>query len=200
MKDQDLEILLPWYVNGTLDANERAEVEALLARSADAREQVNILQNIAEQVQSEVPADVSELGWRRLQRDIRAETKQSPQDWWKKGIAAAAMLVIALQVGILAKDPATEVSNNTRLLSEGVAGLEQPHWLLQVEFKTEAPWQQITAVISRIDGRIVDGPTGLGLMRIAVPKAQSEFTEADQLLVWLRQQSVITHVALESQK
>ena len=38
--DDDLRALLPWYLNGTLAADERVRVEALLQRSADTREEL----------------------------------------------------------------------------------------------------------------------------------------------------------------
>lgn len=198
MKDSEIENLLPWYVNGTLDASEAVAVESLLQRSPQARQQVELLRGIAQQVKSEEPAPVSELGWRRLQKDIRAERSVNRQDWWRRGLVAAAMLVIALQVGILAKDPATDTS--THLLSEGTLGFEQPHWLLQVEFQDETQWQVITELLNSINARVVDGPSGIGLILIGVPKTGAQFDSAEQLLTWLRQQAVVAHVAVEGQQ
>lgn len=206
MTDRNIEDLLPWYINGTLNDDERSAVEALLERSSDARKQHEILKALADQVQTEPVMEASELGWRRLQKDIRADkpseqaaTSPARSDgWWKQGVAIAAALVIALQVGILSQTPATDTS--TRLLSEGLPSLEQPHWLLQVEFKASAPWQQVSDVLSEIDGRVIDGPSGIGIVRVAVMKNGSQFASQQPLLSWFRAQSVVVHAVVEGEK
>ncbi|WP_101759120.1 hypothetical protein [Oceanicoccus sp. KOV_DT_Chl] len=197
MPDEEIINLLPWYVNDTLSEDERKQVEQLLTRSEEAREEEAFLRSLSQHVQSEAAAPVSELGWKRLQRDIRAEEKAPVRDWWKPGIAAAATVMLALQVGLWVQQPA--VDNNSRLLSQALQGVQERHWLLQVEFKDESSWQAVAELINNIDGRVVDGPSSIGLVRIALPIDNKRFTSAQQLLDWLQQQPQILHAAVEGE-
>lgn len=197
MTDNDIKSLLPWYVNNTLSEHERIEVRQLLARSEEAREEEAFLRTLSRHVQSEVAAPVSELGWKRLQRDIRAEKKAPARNWWKPGIAAAAMVMLALQVGLWVQQPA--VDNDSRLLSQDLQNLQDNYWLVQVEFKEDSQWQAVAELIGSIDGRVVDGPSSIGLLRIALPIDNKRFESAQQLLAWLQQQPQISHVAIEGE-
>ena len=59
--------LLPFYVNGTLSAAERAEVEALLAEDDDLRGQLALLKQVrAVMKDQETPCSTGELGLARL--------------------------------------------------------------------------------------------------------------------------------------
>jgi anti-sigma factor RsiW len=50
MNDEEIASLLPWYVNGTLSEAERSEVEALLARSNRARNELEFFRELSKQV------------------------------------------------------------------------------------------------------------------------------------------------------
>lgn len=75
LSDHELKKLLPFYVNMTLDQDERASVASYLARSEDERKEVAYLtqlrQSIKDQPQVTSPG---ELGLKRLQRDIKRNT------------------------------------------------------------------------------------------------------------------------------
>ena len=66
MNQQEFSELLPWYVNGTLSSNEQARVEAWLAQSSEARNELAVLQQLAHQIKSAAIPVASELGWQRL--------------------------------------------------------------------------------------------------------------------------------------
>ena len=71
MNDEEIASLLPWYINDTLSEAERGEVEALLERSSQARNELNFLLQLSQQIKNEPADQASELGWRRLQREIK---------------------------------------------------------------------------------------------------------------------------------
>ncbi len=206
MTDEELINLLPWYINGTLSTSERDAVEGLLERSEKAREEHGFLLSLSRQVASESPQAPSELGWKRLQRDIRAEKQAaakhaSTKQWWKPSLAAAATVMLALQVGFWYQD--STLDNNSRLLSDSLldnpALLDDNYWVIQVEFNQGSDWERVTAVIDRMQGQIVDGPSSMGLLRIAVPQDNGRFGSSEQLVEWLKQQSSISHAAIEGQ-
>ncbi len=199
--DQRLLELLPWYLNGTLEAAERGQVDALLLRSAEAREALQSLRELAAAVrQDELAANLrqpapGELGWARLQRSLRQEAATTQRrDWWKPGLAVAAALVVALQIGILARPDGTD--SDWRLQSGGAAQqLLSGGYRVQLRFVEHAQWLQIRELLLEVDGLLIDGPSALGLVQVHVP-ADPRFADGKALLLWLQQQPVVQHAAL----
>lgn len=198
--DRALLELLPWYLNGTLEGAELAAVEALLLRSAEAREELEVLRRLAaavreqEQQGNAEQAPPFELGWARLQRSLQAEARPAPQrDWWKPGLAAAAALVVALQLGILMR-PAP-LDSDWQLQSGGQEQLLSGGYRVQLRFVEHAQWQQIRALLLELDAVLVDGPSTLGVVQVHVP-ADPRFRDGQALLQWLQQQAVVQHAAL----
>jgi anti-sigma-K factor RskA len=66
---QQVQALLPWYVNGTLDEGEMAAVEAHLATCAECREDLAMDRAIGRQDTAALPLDV-ERGWAALRSRI----------------------------------------------------------------------------------------------------------------------------------
>lgn len=196
--DRALLELLPWYLNGTLDPQERANVEALLLRSAEAREELEVLRRLAAAVREQehgagqsAPFD---LGWARLQRSLQQEARPAPRrDWWKPGLAAAAALVIALQLGILMRPAQTD--SDWRMLGGGQEQVLSGGYRVQLRFVEHAQWQQIRALLLELDALLVDGPSALGVVQVHVP-ADARFADGQALLQWLQQQAVVQHAAL----
>lgn len=199
--DQRLLELLPWYLNGTLEAAERVRVDALLVRSAEAREALQSLRQLAAAVREEEQATnlrqpaPGDLGWARLQRSLRQETAATPRrDWWKPGLAVAAALVLALQIGILLRPAGTD--SDWRLQSGGTAQqLLSGGYRVQLRFVEHAQWQQIRGLLLEVDGLLIDGPSALGLVQVHVP-TDPRFADGKALLLWLQQQPVVQHAAL----
>lgn len=198
--DRALLELLPWYLNGTLSGPELAAVEALLLRSAEAREELAVLRRLAaavreqEQGYSGEQAPPFELGWARLQRSLQQEAPApARRDWWKPGLAAAAALVVALQLGILMR-PA-QVDSDWQLQSGGQEQLLSGGYRVQLRFVEHAQWQQIRSLLLELDAVLVDGPTALGMVQVLVP-ADKRFRDGQALLDWLGQQPVVQHAAL----
>lgn len=195
MNDDELVALLPWYANDTLDAEERGAVDALLQRSAEARAELAFIRQLARQVRTEPEVQASDLGWQRLKRDLKAKPEFSANRWWRPGLAVAASLVVALQLAILVQPQETD---NTQLLSQGTSQPLADHWLLQLEFREETSWQALSQLLLELDARLVDGPSSIGLVRIAVP-AGERFDSAEQLLQYLAAQRAVAHAALEGE-
>ncbi|SIQ63127.1 anti-sigma factor [Aquipseudomonas alcaligenes] len=197
LDDRALLELLPWYLNGTLEGVELAAVEALLLRSAEAREELEVLRRLAAAVREQEQAHEAppfELGWARLQRSLQQEAQPAPRrDWWKPGLAAAAALVIALQLGILMR-PA-QVDSDWQLQSGGSEQVLSGGYRVQLRFVEQAQWQQIRALLLELDAVLVDGPSALGVVQVHVP-ADKRFRDGQALLQWLQQQAVVQHAAL----
>lgn len=194
MTDEELEQLLPWYVNGTLDEEESAAVEALLERSDSARQEVAFLRALSEQLSREPVPAPSELGWQRLRKQLHTVDPRPAQHWWKPGIAAAAIVIMTLQVMIVTREPQPY---DARMLGDAPSQVLENSWLIQIRFDQNRPWAELTAIVRELNGTIVGGPSGIGLLRISVPRERSGFASGDELLSWLQRQDGVTHAAIE---
>ncbi|HIP79917.1 MAG TPA: hypothetical protein EYH07_15815, partial [Kiloniellaceae bacterium] len=148
-RDEDLDLLLPWYVNGTLSAEEQQAVEAYLETNAHARDEVALLSAMRQQVKEEsIENSPGELGLKRLRREISLSEQQAPapaesgkvvsiSSWWRP-LAVAACLAVVIQAGVIVTGgPGGDVDP---------AGFLRPADL-QVTFAPTATEQQIREVL-----------------------------------------------------
>lgn len=182
-RDENLDLLLPWYVNGTLEAGERQAVEAYLEQSAHARDEVELLRQLRQQVkEQEFENSPGELGLQRLKREIKqnAEQQKGKADkmtgkvltvasFWRP-LAVAACLAVMVQAGIM-------VGMNSGLIPTGgdVKTAGKPPAVMQVTFAPNATENDIREVLQAAGASIADGPTALGIynLRLVDPNATS---------------------------
>ncbi len=173
--EEELIALLPWYVNGTLSVAEKEAVEALLRESENARAEVAALQAVAAEVvageqRGSAPA---ELGWRRLQRDMRASKSAASTPRWQRLAAIAATVVIAVQAGLLLQKPDT--AEDIRLLAghdltdHPLQSLGEYH-VFQFRFNEQADIEAANAGLLKFEAEIIEGPSALGVYRLTIPK------------------------------
>jgi hypothetical protein len=170
----ELQRLLPWYVTGRLDPAEHARVEAHLAACEECQEEVRFERTLAETVK-DLPLD-AEVGWRRLERRLRAEPPRAEglgrsgavragAQWGGWAVAACALIAVGLMVA-------------PRLQTSGAAyhALGAAHSVtpgnMVVIFRPETPERAIRAALTGVGAHIVDGPTGADAYVLQVPAAQ----------------------------
>lgn len=200
-RDENLDLLLPWYVNGTLEAGERQAVEAYLEESAHARDEVELLRQLRQQVKEQVfENSPGELGLQRLRREIKQEAEQQKgsadkmtgkvltvASFWRP-LAIAACLAIVVQAGVM-------VGMNSGLIPTGgdvtIAGKAPA--VMQVTFAPDATEQDIREVLQSAGASIADGPTALGIynLRLVDPNA----TTVEEALAALRANDTVVTFA-----
>jgi anti-sigma factor RsiW len=167
--------LLPWYVNGTLEAGEIATVEAHLAECAECRADLAAEQVLARDIAA-LPIDV-EHAWsalseridaagppRRLAEPVPFLRRKVAMGWALGGpLAAAAAVVFAIAVMPGATSPAGQTYR-----ALGSAPTAQPGNAL-VMFRPDARDGDLRAALTKAGARVVDGPTASGayVVRIA---------------------------------
>ena len=73
-RDKDVEQLLPWLANETLEGEEARAVEALTKESPAAAQDLEFMRGLRTQMKAEEAGNSpGELGWRRLQQQIARE-------------------------------------------------------------------------------------------------------------------------------
>jgi hypothetical protein len=172
--------LLPFYVNGTLQGDERAWMEQQLAEHADARAELDACRALQSRVAHSLPDVPDTLGLDRVMTRIRGD-----QPGWLDRLAAllglssglrpatafAGLAVIAVvQAGVivsLVAGPGDEDAGAGLRTPKASAVHDGP--LLKVNFAPDAKEAEIRHLLVSVQGRLAGGPGQLGDYYIAVP-------------------------------
>ncbi len=167
---QNIEELLPFYLNGTLDADERQLVEDALAQDEVLRDELSFLEAIRDDVRSrDTAASPGEFGLARLMRDIEREGAQTaPQrsNVWKIAASVAIALFAAQSLYVV-----TQSGPDFELAGGGSESLDGT--ILIVGFSETATEGDIRNLLLDLGLEIVGGPSAIGLYSIIVPEGVS---------------------------
>lgn len=167
MEHKDIEALLPFYINGTLDDTENAQVQKALDQSAALRHEFEALQLIRADMQANLPTnEAAELGLARLMRDIEQESLPTLANKTARmpfrisplfGGAVAAMIALAFYAGtVFTQDKPGYIQ----------ASGEDYTATLIVRFQPDVRQQAMAAVLLELGLVIVDGPSARGFYRL----------------------------------
>jgi anti-sigma-K factor RskA len=192
----ELEALLPFYVNGTLAGADLEAVEAWLesdpdAMAALAEAEMEFAENGAANEAIRPPADALSRFSSALEHEAGPARARAGTSWftvaWHRvaslpagvgwAVAAAAIAVVLLQAvsGDVFQKSDYKVAGTHEDLSK------QPFAL--VVFKPDATMADITAFLSRNSASIVSGPTAGGVFRVAIAtKTAAEYDRIVQLI------------------
>lgn len=180
------EELLPWYVNGTLGASDRAWVDSHVARQPDAADALAAEQVLAQQARAAMPKAAGEAGLERLLQKVREERSAeaaphaSRMSWldrfFRPPVALALAGVVAVQAGAMVW-LATLYRPTDEWRSPSVSEVRT----LRVRFVAGATEAQIRDGLVAAGARIVGGPTPLGEYWVA--SSQRSLDEVRDALV-----------------
>jgi Putative zinc-finger len=186
----DIEALLPWYAAGTLDAREAAQVEAALTADAALARRLDLVREemteaiILNEALGVPSARVMENLFKAIDLErhpAHSATLGSLSGWLRNMLtprsfafaAGAAMLVIALEAGVIAKLAMQDRIEHGPFTPQGTTtrGFEIGTFVL-VRFTPQASMAEVTRFLDSRDAAIVDGPrpdgpSGLYKVRIA---------------------------------
>jgi hypothetical protein len=166
--------LIPWYVNGTLDADEAAVVEAHLETCAECRAEMKADTTLSDMMVA-TPSDV-ELGWATLKKRIESQALRprggarrtavplrrrlsvlgravaAPSRGWTVVAQAASLVLVAGFAWTWVNQPHAQyhVLSSPKAVSRGN---------VVVLFKPTASEQDMRGALRGADARLVDGPT-----------------------------------------
>jgi hypothetical protein len=205
--------LLPFYVNGTLDADDRAWVEAWLREHPKSEAELRWYESLRAKLIEDAPAVSSEVGMERALQRIRTEGP-APQrarraatpsllerlrDWLSlalpqpmlRPVLAGAVAVVALQLAViggllLERD---DSSSEIRALRGAVTDTKGPYF--KVNFKAEAREADIRLLLVETRASLAGGPGQLGDYYLRVPEAQFDDSARK-----LKQSAIVDAVAV----
>jgi hypothetical protein len=187
--------LLPFYVNGTLDAADRAWVDAYVREHPTAASELAWARSLRQRLQEDVPAVSSEVGLDRAMRRIRGERpvaqrerRQEPSslvDKLRAGLAAllpqpmlrpalvGALALVAVQGAVILHMAASrdaDDSTQIRAIPPGAVADAGPY--LKINFKGEARESEIRLLLVEVNGSLAAGPGQLGDYYVRVSAAK----------------------------
>jgi anti-sigma factor RsiW len=174
----EVQELLPWFVNGTLAPDEFERVEAHVLECPECRAELDEERRLAEQIAS-LPLD-TDSGWEAMERRMVAETpvrvRAAPSIWRKRvpltwAIASPFAAAAAVALVFLNVTPTQPVNQEYRAL--GAAQMAQSANLV-VQFEPRARVRDMQAALATADARLVDGPTETGAYMLRVDQAKRE--------------------------
>lgn len=162
--------LLPWYVNDTLDDDERRQVEQHLVECTHCQQEAAWLREVQEDFAAQAEQDDVSPKLQHLHRRMERRRRPSSLSFvWRRRERRLAWLA-ALQA--------------TVILGLGIALLGQPHApyrtlsapadkgaLLVVVFNAQTREAQMRSLVRASGARIVGGPTAQGAYVLRVPDA-----------------------------
>lgn len=180
----EIETLLPFYLNGTLEGSELAAVEDWLASDPAAMDALEAAEaefsgTMAANEAIRPPADALSRFSKMLEAEagpVREAKGQSllARAWQgfmglPVGVAwaaAAALLAFVVVQGVVER-PGSGGGGNFEVAGTGEDAARLPFAL--VTFKPDAKMSDIAALLGDTGASIVDGPTASGVFRIAIP-------------------------------
>lgn len=174
----EVQELLPWFVNGTLDRDETERVEAHLADCAECRAELASERQLAAAVET-VPFG-SEAAWERMERRLDAQAdvsfrpiagvwrKRVPLGW---AIASPAAVAAAFALVLIAVPGRQAAQPQYRALA--APEVAQPANLV-VQFEPATRVTDMQGALEAVDARLVDGPTATGAYLLHVDQTRRE--------------------------
>ncbi|MCZ4279909.1 hypothetical protein O4H49_03910 [Kiloniella laminariae] len=187
---QDLEELLPFYVNGSLSPEEQKRVEQALAEDPSIQKEIDFLEQLRAEVRDlDRGNSPGEFGLKRLQKALKDEQKlvnSAPQTgsavsgytrgWRLAAIAACLLLLLQTAVTL----PLWQKRGDDLIAAGGGTGSQLSGQIISVTFVPEAREENIRNLLLAVDASIVEGPSALGVYRLSV--AQNSDAVVEKLL------------------
>lgn len=205
----NIEALLPWHVNGTLSLEEGEATQGHVANCVTCRGQLNLLGEVAWVVEQAVaPHFDTDLALARARKALHLDRKARK----RRGLATLALSSRAIRWVLVAQAAALAVAA-TLLISQRLHVPSSPdefHGLstparsvstsrprVRILFSEGATEGQIRTMLHEIGGRIVDGPTAIGLYTIELQQSASAPELLEPLVDALRRRPGIRFAELE---
>jgi len=180
------EDLLPWYVNNTLSADERVQVETHMVECEDCRNEVKFLQKLRAGIQQDSVSVPEELGLKRLLRDVKKEKRKrvAAPAWMRLALAASVAIIVLQSIVMFNQAPDIDVIKPLGSINAGV--------VLQVQFAPGTTEKQIRQTLQEINGEIIGGPGAFGLYHIQLNLDENDTKQIEEVVAKLSTRKFIT--------
>lgn len=183
--------LLPFYVNGSLGAEDREWFDRYLAEHDDAQAELAWCRSLQSRIQDSVPAVPATIGLDKVMRRIRSEQPSLGERvaafFGMLGVrpvtAFAGLAIMAVQGGVilsLLRDAGSDSHGAITEMRAPQATVVHEGPMLKVNFTPDAKESEIRHLLMSVQGHLAGGPGQLGDYFVVVP-AGKEAALAEQM-------------------
>jgi hypothetical protein len=179
---QEVSALIPWYLNDTLDEQERVRVNAHVGECASCRDDLALNQRIFDEIAAQPALDYMPMAsLKRLQarldavqgegpspQVIPAEPERGESPW--RGWIAASIAAMTVAIGLLAADRWVqfEARSNQANYHTVTNSVPRPAGeVIRAVFSPTITLDQLQAILDEAQLKIVSGPTEAGVYSLA---------------------------------
>jgi hypothetical protein len=175
MKER-FEELLPWYVNGSLGAEDRAWVDAYLEQHPESRSELDWYQSLQQRVKENVPPVPATIGLARAMRLIQGDRPTLAERvsaffgnlGLRPSYAFAALAVVVVQGGVILNLLGEVHDNADEIRALNAVRVEEGP-MLKINFAPDAKESDIRMLVVQLRGELAGGPGQLGDYYVRVP-------------------------------
>ncbi|MDW3224431.1 MAG: hypothetical protein R8G34_16375 [Paracoccaceae bacterium] len=158
------------YLQNRLGPKDREKFEQDMAGDASLSSEVNVMRSVRAQLATGPRHENAEAVWTRLSNSIDAKPQPANENRrpWAPLLKYAAVATIAVAAWQLTIVP------HTNGVSEGFSTATEraEAFVIQIKFAENVTIGDIGALLLPLEGRITDGPSALGLVRISFANAE----------------------------
>jgi hypothetical protein len=170
----ETQLLLPWHLNGTLDADETALVQAHLGECADCRRDAEAERELFQQVAT-LSID-AERDWAAMSERLDAmPPRAAPIPFLRRRVSVgwllAGQLATAAALALAIYTPVHQAPSSQTYQTLGSPGQDATGNVVIV-FHPEKTEQDMRDALGRVGAQIVEGPNASGAYVLNVPPAQ----------------------------
>ncbi|MEO9103104.1 MAG: zf-HC2 domain-containing protein [Burkholderiaceae bacterium] len=181
MNDERFEELLPFYVNGTLEGEDRAFVERHIAEHPEARAEVDWYRSLQLRVRENAPAVPETIGMARTMQLIQGDRPTLSERisaffgnfGMRPAMALAGLAVVAVQSGVILDMMYGAKENEAEIRSLRATQVEEGP-LLKINFAPEAKEVDMRLMLASVQGQLAGGPGQLGDYYVRVPEGRQQ--------------------------
>jgi len=198
MSNERFAELLPWYVNGSIGAADRAWVDSYLTDHPDARAELAWYQSLQKRIQETVPAVPSTIGLAKAMNLIRGDRPTLAErisaffgDFALRPAVTFALLgIVIVQGGVVANLMGRSNDDEIAMRAMHAQTVEEGP-LVKVNFAPDARESDIRLLLVSVQGTLAGGPGQLGDYYVRVPAGKEE-----QAVTKLRGKAIVQAVEL----
>lgn len=174
-----VDTLLPWLVNGTLDADEQALVERHLAECARCRQEVEWLRGLRTALLAGEASPEGSEAFRKLRRRLDAPRQRAGRAFgflrapWTHWVIGAQLVLIAGLGTLMFHDGFQDPDRATRYRTLAAPSAGAPvRGVLVVVFDPATSEAELRRILREAGARVVDGPTASNAYVLDVPASE----------------------------